>query len=203
MCVIQSMKQDDNSNPLSKSASKKEAQSLLSKRFKKLKHHISYLNMEHEEIFHIFKQAKEMFISSMFQYCSDNNVSPPFSQEPKEQKSISTKDKESVKELYREIVKQTHPDKTQNLTEAEIESRSELYHQATSGKISGDFNKILQVALDLDIEIGELSTEFLDNIDLEINKMTDKISKMKNDIMYQWYYAEPDQQNQIFQQLTK
>ena len=88
------------------------------------------------------------------------------------------------------------------MSEEEIEARADLYQQATSGKASGDFNKILQVALDLDIEIQDINPELLETIEHEIRKMENKISKIKQDIMYKWFYADPDTQLKIFEQIA-
>jgi len=173
----------------------------LSRKFKKLKHHISYLNMEHEEILEIFDFARQKFISSMFEYCSENNKKSPFSQS-KEEKNERQKNPEQLKELYREIVKNTHPDKTKNLSEEEINTRAELYHEATTGKLSGDFNKILKVAIELDIEIESINEELIEMLSNEIDKVETKISTIKKDIMYRWYYSDPDQQKSIFDQIT-
>lgn len=186
---------------LSTEANEEEYRKLLAKKFEKLKHKISYLNIEYEEISDIFQHAKRTFISTMFEYCSRKGIEPPFKKEPEQQKQ-KLKDKKQVKDLYREIVKQTHPDKTVGLSEEEIESRAELYQQATSGKLSGDFNKILKVALDLDIDIQEINPDLLDTIEREIKKMEDKISTMQKDIMYKWFYADPDIQLKIFEQIA-
>ena len=43
------------------------SKSILEQRFKKLKHKISYLNMEHEELMSSFKAAQKTFISTMFE----------------------------------------------------------------------------------------------------------------------------------------
>ena len=188
-------------NDLSTEASAEEYNKLLSKKFEKLKHKISYLNIEYEEINDIFKHARDTFISTMFEYCSRKGLEPPFKKEC-DTPNKKQKNRKQIKELYREIAKQTHPDKTNGLSEEEIEARAELYQQATSGKASGDFNKILQVALDLDIEIQDINPELLDTIEHEIRKMENKISKIKQDIMYKWYYADPDTQLQIFEQIA-
>lgn len=183
------------------SSSEQHRQEILSRQFKKLKHKMSYLNMEHEEISDIFQHAKQKFISAMFKYCRDNDKKSPFS-EGKDTKKEAEDSPEEIKELYREIVKNTHPDKTQNLSEEEIESRAELYHEATDGKTSGDLHKILKVALELNIEIDSLSEELINTLESEIIKVESHISKMQKDIMYRWYYADPDQQKKIFQQIA-
>ncbi len=175
----------------------------LDKKFKKLKHHIAYLNMEHDEIFDVFKHAKETFISNMFAYCSKKKITSPFSQN-KDKKSKSKKqDKQQTKELFREIVKQTHPDKTKDLPEEEIEARAELYQEATEGKMSGDFNKILKVALELDIEINNINFELIEALEEAIHKMEAKINNIEKDVMYKWYYSTPENQTSIFDQITK
>lgn len=191
-----------NTHKLSKKVNAKAAEEILKNKLKKLKHHITYLNMESEDTIKVFKHAQHIFIETMLEYCSRKKIQAPFeSYTPK--KKANSKNKKRAKELYREIAKKTHPDKTQDLTEEEIDFRANLYKEATEGKLSGDFNKILKVALDLDIDIQDVNPELLDAIEQEISKMQKKISKMKNDIMYKWYYASPEDQQKIFDKLTK
>jgi len=189
--------------PINNTVAEAKRQENLSRQFKKLKHYLTYLNMEHDEMFDVFKHAKETFISKMFAYCSENKLTPPFKQEAAQQNKKEKVDKQKNKELYREIVKQTHPDKTQNLSEEEIESRAELYQEATDGKMSGDFNKLLKVALELDIEITNINEELIQTLEEAISKMEKKITSIEKDIMYKWYYCNPKQQESIFNQLAK
>lgn len=189
--------------PINDTIAEAKRQENLSRQFKKLKHYLTYLNMEHDEMFDVFKHAKETFISKMFAYCSEKELTPPFKQDAPQKKDKEKVDKQKNKELYREIVKQTHPDKTKNLSEEEIESRAELYQEATEGKMSGDFNKILKVALALDIEINNINEELIQTLEETISKMEKKITSIEKDIMYKWYYCNLEQQESIFQQLTK
>jgi RNase P protein component len=188
---------------LSTEASEEELRKLLSKNFEKLKHKMSYLNIEHEEVSEVFSHAKKTFISTMFEYCSRKNITPPFTEGVEDKKNSKEKDQNQIKELYREIVKQTHPDKTANLTKEEMNFRSNLYQQATSGKLSGDLSRVLQVALDLDIEIENINPSLLKSIELEIEKKELEISKIKEDIMYKWYYLSSEDQQSLFENLTK
>jgi len=187
---------------LSKNVDNKARQDMLRHKFKKLKHHITYLNMEYEDVAPIFKLAQNTFIKTMIEYCKRQKIEAPFeSYTPKKNKNKNNL--KQAKDLYREIAKKTHPDKTKDLSNEEVDFRADLYREATEGKVSGDFNKILKVALDLDIEINCVSIELIDSIQKEIIKMDKKISKMKSDIMYKWYYTDPQGQKKIFEQLTK
>lgn len=193
------------SQKLSNNVDKDVGQSILKKRFDKLRHKALYINLEYEETDEIFNFARANFISSMFQFCSDNKIEAPFeSCKPnKAQEGDSELDSSEVKELYREIVKSTHPDMLSGLSEEEIEERAELYRQAVEGKRQGDFEKILKVALELDINIKNLTSEYLTEIENAINKMESEINKMKNDLMYKWYYCGVEEQNYIFKEITK
>jgi|13_taG_2_1085334.scaffolds.fasta_scaffold10496_3 hypothetical protein len=193
------------SQNLSNDVDQDAGQAVLKKKFNKLRHKALYINLEYEETDEIFNLARANFISSMFQFCHDNKIEPPFDSHKTEESenSDSELDSSEVKELYREIVKNTHPDMLSGLSEDEIEERAELYRQAVEGKKEGDFEKILRVALELDINIKNLTSEYLNEIENAINKMESEINKMKKDIMYQWYYCSSNQQKDIFKHITK
>tara|TARA_Y100000361_G_scaffold29586_1_gene24478 strand:- start:16093 stop:16764 length:672 start_codon:yes stop_codon:yes gene_type:complete len=174
----------------------------IKKKFKKLKHKISYLNLEREEINNVFSHAKTLFIKNMFEYCKRKKIKAPFENYTPKKKKTQKADQQT-NELYREIVKITHPDKTRDLSDEEIEERIELYREATLGKEDGDFNKVLGVALDLDVEIQDISPEMIKSIESEILKIEKKIRKIKSDVMYKWFYASPNDQQRLFEHLTK
>jgi hypothetical protein len=181
-----------------------ENQKLLKKKFNKLKHKALYIDAEYEDTCDIFSHAQREFISKMFSYCSDKKIEPPLSDNSKEkQKNENNETSEELKDLYREIVKATHPDKTKDLPEDEIEERKELYHEAVRGKQEGDYWGIFKAALELDVPIKKLSFAYLEELENTINDLEQKTNKMKEDLMYKWYYADEKIQSSIFEQLTK
>jgi len=181
-----------------------ETDRLLSQRFSKLKHKALYLNMEYDEVFPIFQVARSTFISSMFQYCHEQELNAPFESVPLDSPPGSlASDSEESKELYREIVRKTHPDRLKGLDDSEIEERVSLYHEATTGRKTGDFHKILKVALELNISLKTLTSEYLDQMEAAIGAVEAKVMDIKKDIMWKWYYASPEDQQSIFAQLTQ
>ena len=188
---------------LSEDHDEEEYQRLLAKKFNKLKHKLAYLNLEYEDCTSIFKLARETFVSDMFAYCSQNDLEAPFKQvKPEKQPGQNTLSSDEEKELYREIVMKTHPDKLNGLSEEDIEEKTKLYQEAVQGKESGDFNKILKVALELDIDFKNISPDIVDRIEEEINLLNKKIEDIKDDLMWKWYYCNQAQQEEIFRQLT-
>jgi hypothetical protein len=174
----------------------------IKKKFKKLKHKISYFNLEREEVNNIFSHAKNLFIKNMLEYCKRKKIKAPFENYTPKKKKTQRADQQT-NDLYREIVKITHPDKTRDLSDEEIEERIELYREATAGKKDGDFNKVLGIALDLDVEIQDVNLEIIKSIESEILKIQKKIRKIKSDVMYKWFYASPNDQQRLFEHLTK
>lgn len=193
----------ENNGEVSKDVNKEKSKKIIDKKFSKLRHKALYIDLEYQEVSDVFKQAQQNFISSMFQYCSERKIRPPLDEpgNKKENKNLKSKD-ENIKDLYREIVKMTHPDKTANLSEEEIESRTELYNEAVKGKQEGDFWAIFKTALELDIPIDNISFEYIEKIEKSIIELESKINKMKDDLMYKWYFAEEDIQMDIFNKIT-
>ena len=182
-----------------------ENQKLLKKKFNKLKHKALYIDAEYEEVCDIFSHARSEFVSCMFSYCSDRKINPPLSDGNKKNNESSDKPQtsEEMKDLYREIVKATHPDKTKNLEEHEIEERTELYQEAVAGKQKGDYWGIFKAALELGVPIKKLSFDYIDELEQAISGIEEKTNKIKNDLMYKWFYCDQKTRENIFEQLTK
>lgn len=183
--------------------SKPEAQKKLKKLFNKLRHKAIYLNMEHEDLLEEFEEIRKDFVSKMFEYCSKKNIEPPFeSVKSKEDKGEELSSSE-MKNLFREIMIKTHPDKNSNLPEEELERKVELYQQAIEGKENGNFRKILQVALELNVRVKEISPELIAQLRKEIKNINQQIKEIKANTMYQWGKANDKLKLQIFELLTK
>lgn len=189
-------------NSVSKDVNKGESNKLLRKSFLKLKHKALYIDLEYQDTAESFKQAQSSFISSMFQFCSERKIKPPLDDRKKKEDKGQVDDLEGIKDLYREIVKLTHPDKTLSLSEEEINERSELYNEAVEGKKNGDFWAIFKTALELDIPVENLSFEYLVQIEESIAKLEEKMLRMKGDLMYKWFFCEESAQLDIFDKIT-
>ena len=190
---------------LSSEVDQDESDKLLRKKFNKLKHKALYIDAEYQDTCDVFSHAQSEFISKMFSYCSKKKIQPPLSEgkSKSKDKDVNQNASEELKDLYREIVKATHPDKTSGLSEVEIEERKELYHEAVKGRQEGDYWGIFKAALELDVPIKRLSFDYLEELDKTINQLEQKMLKMKQDLMYKWYYANQNMKDRIFEQLTK
>ena len=137
----------------------------------------------------------------MVEYCSRESLELPFKK--REEDKNHDDNSKQIKEIYREIVKLTHPDKNKELPEKENEHMTDLYHQASEGKETGSFQKIINVAMDLDINLQEINPEILNTIEVEIKNIYERIVDIKKDVMYIWFYAPKEIQKAMFEHITK
>lgn len=171
------------------------------RRFQKLKHQISYLYIELDELQENLDHARKIFYDKMVEYCSRESLELPFKK--REEDKNHDDNSKQIKEIYREIVKLTHPDKNKELPEKENEHMTDLYHQASEGKETGSFQKIINVAMDLDINLQEINPEILNTIEVEIKNIYERIVDIKKDVMYIWFYAPKEIQKAMFEHITK
>ena len=180
-----------------------EAQKRLKKTFKKLRHKAIYLNMEHEELLEKFEEIRRQFIAKMLEYCDNKKIHHPFESVPDIKKKSNQLSNKEMNEVFREVVKQTHPDLNKNLSDDELNERVDMYNQVTEGKQNGDFRKILKVALELNIDIKKISPQIIDHLRKEIQNMWKQMQQIKNDVMYKWYESNEETRKTMFEIITK
>jgi len=179
-----------------------------SKRFNKLKHKSTYVNLEYEDVLDEFNTARLECVKAIKKFCEDmNRVSPIVEDnEMKEKlnnKEISEEDREmfqtdELKALYRKIAQKCHPDVLGDEFTKEME---EYYISATEAKDNCDISILLNIAANLNVEGSDLSEEQLNHLESNIDNKEIKIEEMKSHFMYKWFLADENTKNNIFWQI--
>lgn len=180
-----------------------EAQKRLKKVFNKLRHKAIYLNLEHEELVEEFEEIRRKFIAAMLEYCDNKKIQHPFESVPDKKDKSTELSNDEMNDLFREVVKKTHPDLNKNLPEDQINDRLDMYNEVIEGKQNGDFRKILKVALELNVGVKIISPEFIDQLKKEIEKMEQQMNHIKNDIMYKWDKGDEEIKKSIFEIIAR
>lgn len=180
-----------------------EAQKRLKKVFNKLRHKAIYLNLEHEELVEEFEEIRRKFIAAMLEYCDNKKIQHPFESVPDKKDKSTELSNDEMNDLFREVVKKTHPDLNKDLPEDQIDDRLDMYNEVIEGKQNGDFRKILKVALELNVGVKIISPEFIDQLKKEIEKMEQQMNHIKNDIMYKWDKGDERIKKSIFEIISK
>ena len=92
-----------------------------------------------------------------------------------------------IKKIYRQIVKKTHPDKTNS------NEYVESYNKATSAYEKNDLIALYFISLNLDINI-DLDEEDILNINKTINNKRRELHNLEKSYLWLWYNAKTKEQ---------
>jgi len=100
----------------------------------------------------------------------------------KEIKSQNKEAPESIKKIFKEIAKKTHPDLTG-------EENSEIFQKAQSAVDEHSYSEILQIAKELDIPPPEPTEEDIRLLEKEVGLVSIQVRKIKETYAWTWYNA--------------
>lgn len=102
----------------------------------------------------------------------------------KEEKEAEDHGDKGFKKIYRKITMQCHPDRV-----GEDDEMLVIYQMAVEANETYDWGLLLKVAfmLDIELDLEELSTENLENVESNIKRLKGQIQKYENSMAYKWY----------------
>jgi hypothetical protein len=161
---------------------------------KKLILEYSYLNLEKEEVTQICSEVeKEMKDYIMKNYPDEydiiyNQTTPESEEEeePENNPDFVPKSKE-LKKLYHRITKKTHPDKTGN------DDYSSVFSDAVKAYKDNDLGRLLEIASQINIELGSLSKEALKLLEKNVDSVKKEIHTKKNTVAWAWNIDSSDE----------
>ena len=165
-------------------------------KYKKLSLKIRYVTLEYQEVTEQHELYKHQFHDRLVYLCKKHKTSIFNEKAKKIEKSsepvVNTKtDKKQhkiFKDLYRDIAKATHPDKTGD----DVDKRRLLRH-ATQAKNSNDLITLIDICDDLDIETPQFNEEHVEILESNIASTENKIKAIqKSDA---WVWGEASEEN--------
>ena len=125
---------------------------------------------------------------------SENNKNESINEKPE---NISDSTKTKVKKIYREIVKLTHPDRTNS------EELVEIYRKATTAADNYNVLELFQICVELKIPI-ELDMEDVDVLNFLINNKRENIKKIEASFIWLWLNAKTEEEkNKLVEMFVK
>ena len=160
-------------------------------KLKKLKSQFVYLRDVLQENQYIYELALEKFYQDFTEPLSDEKVQKV----KKDQNVQQVKEKEILK-LYHRIAGKTHPDKLlhKDITEEEKEELESMYKIATEASVKNNYDDLVAIAVRLGFEDIYESKDYLSK---SIDKINDKIKKLKTTYAWVWYHADDDKKELI------
>ena len=185
---------------------------------------LQYLETEYEDCLEIHDEAKREFESAVrklhydlnvFDEDLDQNIPPPVSNindvnpDTNKKESDAPKEKKDppppwAKNLFRKIVKRTHPDKlAENLDKDTKERFKELYQEAKESIDRGDFVKIAMIASDLNMDLRNIEIKDFHTFREKETELQEKIKKVKSSMFWSWAISTGEQKDKIMQEFLK
>ena len=160
-------------------------------KLKKLKSQFVYLRDVLQENQYIYELALEKFYQDFTEPLSDEKVQKV----KKDQNVQQVKEKEILK-LYHRIAGKTHPDKLlhKDISEEEREELESMYKIATEASVKNNYDDLVAIAVRLGFEDIYESEDYLSK---SIDKINDKIKKLKTTYAWVWYHADDDKKELI------
>jgi hypothetical protein len=167
---------------------------------RKLKFECKKLQEELRETHLIHEGAVPLFCEHLSKVCQEEGIPNPLDKLAQEncpsagdvheayiaETLTDTQKKElpsQFRKVFKNIVVQTHPDKTQN------EDGRELYEQAVEAKKENKVGALLSVAQDLKLNLSHLSYSAIREIESQIERTEKEIDSLRRSYPWHWYYA--------------
>tara|TARA_E500000331_G_scaffold358084_1_gene422607 strand:+ start:908 stop:1561 length:654 start_codon:yes stop_codon:yes gene_type:complete len=175
------------------------------RKIKKLSSRLKYLNAYVDDISIIYEEYQVEWrkdYQSLIQEISGNKAGPSSKEDvtsssSSDQASSEKEDKEVepgpdvppwAKKLYRKIALLTHPDRIKD--EESKAAMTKLFSKAAASIKSGDFDDIIDVAINLGIEVELSDSEMEKRIEKSLESAEEKMYSMENCIAWAWCEAE-------------
>lgn len=149
------------------------------------------LEKEIEKIEKIYNEILKTFKNEFNRYANENNIDVTIihKEKPKKEKKIDKviEPPRGVKKIYREIAKKTHPDKNVSKTEERIKDMEVIYKDATKAIKENNWIKLLQIAVEFEIELPKPTKEQLNWIKNRVKHMEGEITEKYESVPWRWY----------------
>tara|TARA_B100002019_G_scaffold88104_1_gene76314 strand:- start:7042 stop:7596 length:555 start_codon:yes stop_codon:yes gene_type:complete len=164
------------------------------KEYNRLRYQWKLLSQEYEDIQKVANKINIKFVDYVYIFTKENNIKNPFdkiedTKKDKSRDNSTLSSSSSVRTLYRDIMKQTHPDKKENNTE--------LYVEATVAKKENNLHKLLDVGKKLKLNLTDISRDQLNVLESNIKEIKDKIREIKNSYPWVWFHGSQKTKHEV------
>ena len=139
----------------------------------------NYLRIDNQFKQQLREDSIKPFLKQVDEYKTANNIETP----PKPAvNQVIGNSKTKIKKVYREIVKLTHPDKTDS------EDLVELYVQAKQASENNDLMELYAIGTQLNIDI-ELDSDDVVNLARAVQRKREQVADFENSYIWKWAHA--------------
>ena len=166
-----------------------------SKLVRSLKFKCKSLSREILETTAIYESACSLFIEAISDFCSENGFKNPLEKLSAPPQKEDRSKKIGLSELYREIARESHPDKS--FHSGPDLDKEELFKEASIAKKDMELVKLMEVARKLKISASSISYETVESLEEDIASKEKNIQSMHTSYPWAYYYADNNTRDSI------
>lgn len=121
-------------------------------------------------------------------------------QEDSERIEVEKEEKdENLKQVFKKIAREIHPDKLENIPEFEKKYKQVLFEKARTALEENDYYAIVEVAEELDIEPPPPTKKQIEMMKQTNSKLEKEIKKIEDSLIWGWYHGEDDKKEELME----
>lgn len=175
---------------------------------------LRYIREEHAHVNDVFESGKRQMLEALGYVKVDPNAqrsspqeSPAPSTNQQQHGDVDPKPEISadIRRVYKLVAQETHPDKLAqtSYSEKERQKRIKLYMDAVKAFQSLDSSRLIEIAVDLEIETGLDESLITTSLHTRARKLEEEVHYIKNTIEWFWAHASEEQRVNIIRELCK
>jgi len=176
---------------------------------------LRYIREEHAHTLDIFESGKRQMLEALRYVKVDPNSQPaqptsttagtPPAQPAEDTDTKHPEISTDIRRVYKRVVQETHPDKLGQTThsEKEREKRVKLYMDAVKAFQVADADRLVEIAVDLEIETGLDETQVAVSLNARAKKLESDIQNIKTTVEWHWAHAAEDQRVSVIRELCR
>ena len=166
----------------------------------------------------IFEKAYVLFMKELYKNINETKRPSQKQKKPPENSSISKEERvnkqlddertvvekeekdENLKQVFKKIALETHPDKLGSLPEFEKNYKTSLFQKARIAFEENDYYAIVEIAEELDIEPPPPNKKQIKMMKTTNELLEKEINKIENTLVWAWYHGEEDKKKKLMEQ---
>lgn len=106
---------------------------------------------------------------------------------------------ENLKQVFKKIAREIHPDKLENIPEFEKKYKQVLFEKARTALEENDYYAIVEVAEELGIEPPPPTKKQIEMMKQTNGKLENEIKKIEDSLIWGWYHGEEDKRKELME----
>jgi hypothetical protein len=147
----------------------------------------------------IFQKAYVEFMGELSSKLNSQRAKKENQDDDKRIEAEKEEKDENLKQVFKKIAREIHPDKLENIPEFEKKYKQVLFEKARTALEENDYYAIVEVAEELGIEPPPPTKKQIEMMKQTNGKLENEIKKIEDSLIWGWYHGEEDKRKELME----